>query len=151
MSKASGQSDKTPPGDTATPLYRPSDRFWPYVDVSEEPSDEELALLKPELRRVVLGETSERPFSVTVVFPRFDGADYDRAVELASGATEYRVSGAGSFTRHRARFLPGDAFKLRALFELVGPLDSCDVLIDDRPIPYARELWLPLFWFLIRR
>jgi hypothetical protein len=24
------------------------------------------------------------------------------------------------------------------------------VLIDDRPVPYARELWLPLLWFLIR-
>jgi hypothetical protein len=24
------------------------------------------------------------------------------------------------------------------------------VLIDDRPVPYARELWLPLIWFLIR-
>jgi hypothetical protein len=23
------------------------------------------------------------------------------------------------------------------------------VLIDDRPLPYARELWLPLVWFLI--
>ena len=25
------------------------------------------------------------------------------------------------------------------------------VLIDDRPVPYARELWLPLVWFLIPR
>jgi hypothetical protein len=25
------------------------------------------------------------------------------------------------------------------------------VLVDDRPIPYARELWLPLIWFLIPR
>jgi hypothetical protein len=23
------------------------------------------------------------------------------------------------------------------------------VLIDDRPMPYARELWLPLLYFLI--
>jgi hypothetical protein len=25
------------------------------------------------------------------------------------------------------------------------------VLIDDRPVPYARELWLPLVWFLLPR
>jgi hypothetical protein len=25
------------------------------------------------------------------------------------------------------------------------------VLIDDRPVPYARTLWLPLFWFLLFR
>ena len=42
-----------------------------------------------------------------------------------------------------------DALRLRTLFEIVGRLDACDVLIDDRPLPYARELWLPLMWFLI--
>ena len=25
------------------------------------------------------------------------------------------------------------------------------VLIDDRPVPYARQLWLPLVWFFIQR
>ena len=130
--------------------YRPSDRFWPYVDVAEEPSDEELALLDPDLKEVLLGDTSDRPFSVTLVFPSFDGPDYERAVELAKASTGYRTTGSGSAVRHRARFLPSEALRLRALFELVGPLDTCEVLIDDRPVPYARELWLPLIWFLIR-
>ena len=58
-------------------------------------------------------------------------------------------SAAATRLRHRARFYPGDALKLRTLFELVGPLDASDVLIDDRPVPFARELWLPLIWFLI--
>ena len=35
--------------------------------------------------------------------------------------------------------------------EIVGRSDATDVLIDDRPVPYARELWLPLVWFLIPR
>ncbi len=30
------------------------------------------------------------------------------------------------------------------------PCRGCDVLVDDQPMPYARELWLPLVWFLIR-
>ena len=131
-------------------MYRPSDRFWPYVDVAEEPSNEELALLDPDLREILLGDTSDRPFSVTVVFPQFGGPDYERAVELAQVSTGYRVTGSGSAMRHRARYLPSEALRLRTLFELVGALDSCEVLVDDRPVPYARELWLPLFWFLIR-
>ena len=45
---------------------------------------------------------------------------------------------------------PKDAVQLRDLFAIVGRLDATDVLIDDRPVPYARELWLPLIWFLIR-
>ena len=151
MSKVSGQRDDPQPTNKGGPPYRPSDRFWPYVEVPEEPSDEELASLNPELRAIVLGTASERPFSVTVVFPRFDGPDYERAVELARDSSEYHVSETGTLAQHRARFFPADVLKLKALFELVGPLDSCDVLVDDRLIPYARELWLPLFWFLIRR
>lgn len=150
MSKASSHHAETSPSGTGTPEYRPSDRFWPYVDVPEEPSDEELALLDPDLREILLGDSSDRPFSVTLVFPAFDGADYERAIELAQGATEYRVTGAGASTRHRARFTPREALELRALFELVGSRECCEVLVDDRPIPYARELWLPLIWFLIR-
>ena len=151
MSKVSGQPDDSQPAKKGGSPYRPSDRFWPYVEVPEEPSDEELALLNPELRSIVLGTPSELPFSVTVVFSRFDGPDYERAVELARDSSEYHVSETGVLTQHRARFFPGEVLKLKALFELVGPLDSCEVLVDDRRIPYARELWLPLFWFLIHR
>ena len=150
MRKAPNQPAGTPPNDRGASPYRPSDRFWPYVDLPEEPSDAELALLDPDLREILLGDASGRPFSVTIVFQPFDGPDYDTALELAQASTEYRVTGSGSATRHRARFLPSEAIRLRNLFELVGPLESCDVLVDDRPIPYARELWLPLIWFLIR-
>ena len=51
-------------------------------------------------------------------------------------------TGRGSIRRTRAQ--------LRDLFEIVGRFDATEVLIDDRPVPYARELWLPLLWFLIR-
>ena len=46
--------------------------------------------------------------------------------------------------RHRARFFPGDALQMRDLFDLTAHHPSTEVLIDDRPVPYARELWLPL-------
>ena len=132
------------------PEYRPSDRFWPYVDLAEEPSDEELAALDPDLHDALFGP-AKRSFSVTISFPPFDGDDYARAVELARDAVEYREVGSGDRLRHRARYFPTDAVKLRDLFEIVGRHEGCDVLVDDRPVPYARELWLPLFWFLIPR
>ena len=74
-----------------------------------------------------------------------------RAVGIARASAEYREVGSGATLGHRARFFPGDVVKLRDLFEIVGRFDACDVLVDDRPIPYARELWLPLMWFLIPR
>jgi len=129
---------------------RPLERFWPYAEHPEEPTVDELAALDPDLHAALFGPR-DLPFSLTIVFPRFDGPDYDRAVELAKQSAEYREVGAGGALRHRARYFPGDVLALRDLFELVGRLDATDVLIDDRPIPYARELWLPLVWFLLLR
>ena len=139
--------DNAPPR-VETPPYRPLERFWPYLDIAEQPTDEEVASLDPALAEALFG-TPRRPFSVSIEFPVFDGTDYPRAVEMARASAEYRELGSGAALRHRARFFPQDAVRLRALFEVVGRLDACDVLIDDRPLPYARELWLPLVWFLI--
>jgi hypothetical protein len=142
-------SDPNEPPRVPVPDYRPVERFWPYVDLPEQPSDEELAALSPELSEALFG-TPKLPFSVTLDFPVFAGPDYNRALALARASAEYRELGAGDRLRHRARFYPQDAVKLRDLFNIVGQFDATEVLIDDRPVPYARELWLPLIWFLIR-
>jgi len=83
------------------------------------------------------------------VFGPFDGPDYARAVEMAKASAEYREVGEGVQRRHRARFFSGDALRMRDLYEVVNAQPSCEVLVDDRPLPHARELWLPLVWFLL--
>ena len=142
-------SDSNEPPRVPVPDYRPIERFWPYVDLPEQPRDEELAALSPELSEALFG-TPKLPFSVTLDFPVFDGPNYQRAIDMARASAEYRTVGEGARLRHRARFYPKDAAALRDLFAIVGAMDATDVLIDDRPVPYARELWLPLMWFLIR-
>ena len=129
---------------------RPLDRFWPYVERPEEPTPEELAALDPDLHAALFGPR-QIPFSITLVFPRSEAPDYARAVELARNSSEYREAGTEHTFRHRARFFPGDALQLRDLYEIVGAYEGTEVLLDDRPIPYARELWLPLVWFLLLR
>ena len=132
------------------PTTRPLERFWPYAELSEQPSEEELAKLRPELREVLFG-APPLPFSISVEFPVFEGADYARAVELAKASDEYLELHVDGQLRHRARFFPGDRpTRLRDLYELVADVYGSEVLLDDRPMPYARELWLPLVWFLIR-
>jgi hypothetical protein len=148
MSPADSRSTDNTPPHVQVPDYRPVERFWPYLDLPEQPSDEELAKLDPALSEALFG-TPRRPFSVSLEFPTFDGPEFRRALEMARASSEYLEIRAGATTRHRARFFPQDAVKLRDLFEIVGRLDQCEVLIDDRPVPYARELWLPLIWFLI--
>jgi hypothetical protein len=133
-----------------TPKYRPLERFWPYADLPEQPSEEELIALDPDLREALFGPTP-RPFSITLAFPRLDVPQFDRALELARGSAEFREVGSGASHRYRARFFSSDAARLKDLFELVGQSDATEVLIDDRPIPYARTLWLPLVWFLLHR
>jgi hypothetical protein len=133
-----------------SPKYRPSERFWPYADLPEQPSAEELASLDPDLQEALFG-ASPRPFSITLVFPTLDVPEFSRALDIARASADYRTIGDGANMRHRARFASGDAVRLRELFEIVGPSDATEVLVDERPVPYARELWLPLVWFLIPR
>ena len=141
-------SDNTPP-DVPVPDYRPVERFWPYVDLPEQPTPEELASLDPELAEALFG-TPKLPFSVSLEFSPFEGEDYARALEIARASAEFRDVRSDAGVRHRARFFPDNALKMRDLWEIVGRFDATDVLIDDKPIPYARELWLPLMWILIR-
>jgi hypothetical protein len=142
-------SDEQRQGTTAR-RTRPLERFWPYVDRPEDPTPEELAALDSELYAALFGPR-KRPFSITLVFPRSDAPTYARAVELARASAEYREVGSGAQFRHHARFYADDVLKLRDLFELVDRYEGTEVLIDDRPLPYARELWLPLAWFLLLR
>src|SRR4051812_33183838 len=125
------------------PKYRPLERFWPYAELSEQPTDEELASLDPELQDALFGATT-RPFSITLVFPSLETPEFARALDMARQSAEYRVTGSGQALRHRARFWSRDAARLRDLFQIVGNDDATEVLIDDRPVPHARALWLPL-------
>jgi len=129
---------------------RLSERFWPYGDLSEQPTEEELIALESDLR-AGLFQDGEEALSVTLVFPVFKGADYEEAVTRAKASAEYREVGTGEALRHHARFFPGEVFKLRDLYDLISRNITCDVLINDRPVPYARDLWLPLIWFLTFR
>jgi hypothetical protein len=131
------------------PKYRPLERFWPYAELPEQPTDDELAALDPDLHEALFGERP-RPFSITLTFPELAVPDFATALELARASAEFRETGSGAARRYRARFWSSDAAKLRDLFQIVGVSDDTEVLIDDRPVPYARELWLPLVWLLIR-
>jgi hypothetical protein len=131
------------------PKYRPLERFWPYAELPEQPTDEELAAIDPDLHEALFG-VQPRPFSITLAFPKLDTPAFARALELARASAEFRETGSGPTHRYRARFYPADAARLRDLFEIVGRFPETDVLVDDRPVPYARELWLPLVWFLLQ-
>jgi hypothetical protein len=43
------------------PKSRPLERFWPYAELPEQPTDQELAALDPELHEALFGSQA-RPF-----------------------------------------------------------------------------------------
>jgi hypothetical protein len=132
------------------PTHQPLERFWPYAELSEQPTDEELAAIHPELQRALFG-SAVKPFSITLRFSPFGGDNFQRALELARSSDEFQEVTIAGGVRYSARFFPGEApVKVRDLYELIADVPNVDVLIDDRPLPYARELWLPLVWCLIK-
>jgi hypothetical protein len=155
MSESTSSPDRPAPSaapdrpSDETPTFRPRDNFWPYADLAEEPSDEELAKLDPDLQAALYENPPGRYFSYTIVFGPFDGDGYEKAVALARQTSDYLETGLAGRLRHRARFKPDQVLALRDLWRLVGHLHDAEVLVDDRPIPYARELWLPMLWHLL--
>jgi len=129
--------------------YRPLETFWPYVEPPEELSVEEQKILTPDLQEVLFGP-QKRPFSITVIFHKFESEDYEEAVALAKKSDDYWEGGQGISFHHRARYFPKRAEDLKRLYDIVCLYD-CEVLVNDQAVPYARELWLPLLWFLIPR
>lgn len=150
MSQPTSKSSLPFPDGDGVPATAPRERFWPYAELPEEPTAEELAALDPDLHAALFGRPPG-PFSITLVFQPFGGAEYDQALAMARAAREYRELATPDGPRHRATFYSSDALALRDLFAIVGRDDACEVLVDGRPVPHARELWLPLVWFLLPR
>ena len=113
------------------------------MDLPEQPTAEELAALNPELAEALFGTAEAAVLRLARVLAvrrgRLRARDRDRA-----GSADSRF---GRAPRPSPRPLLSEAdARLRDLWEIVGRFDSTDVLIDDKPMPYARELWLPLMW-----
>ena len=98
------------------PKYRPLERFWPYAELPEQPTDEELAALDPDLHEALFG-AQKRPFSITLVFPALDvaGVRRRRSRWRAPRRSSARPAPATAL-RYRARFWSSDAARLRDLF-----------------------------------
>jgi len=128
---------------------RPLECFWPYADLPENLSVDELAALDPDLHEALFDARPDRPFSITLVFAHLEGPEFPRALDLARQSPGFRQTGTGRLTRYRARFLVGDAARLRDVFNVVGRSADTEILVDDQAMPYGRELWIPLVSFFI--
>jgi len=119
-----------------------ADRLPPVVPKEEE----DISQLSDEMADILYPGRRPRPFRMGIAFDAFAGPGYERAVELARRSSMYRERD----SRHEAAFEAAGAATLRELFQIVGPRPGTDVLVDGKKAPYARELWLPLFWMFVK-
>lgn len=123
-----------------------------------EREEEDVSHLDPEMIEILYPERASKEFTVSVRFgppppsasPEDEGPRrerYERAVALAESSRGYRVEGRDRYRRHSAIFGVEEVSKLHQLFSLVSELPSCEILVKGKKVPYARELWLPFFWF----
>ena len=123
-----------------------ADRLPPVVPREEA----DISHLSDEMADVLYPGRRARPFRIGLLFEAPEGAGGARALELARGADTYAEAPGRRGPRHRAEFGTASAARLRDLFALVGDKAGTEVLVDGKRVPYARELWLPLFWILVR-
>jgi len=119
----------------------------PRVVPKEEP---DISHLSDEMADLLYPGRRPRPFRIGVAFDAFSGPNYERALQLARRSPVYKETRAGDVVTHHASFDAGEARLLRELYEIVGPITGTEVTVDGKKVPYARELWLPLFWIHLR-
>lgn len=114
------------------------------------------ATLPPELARALYPEQSAEPFRITVVYPQPAGETANAAAKLAQGAVAHEVDApeaAGEAPQHRTTFSLQQVEEFHELYHLIGSAEGAgevELLLNGKPVPLARELWLPLLWTLRR-
>ena len=111
--------------------------------------EEDISLLTDEMADLLYPGRRPRPFRITVLFDSFAGEDYARAKQAAEAASVSRETPTPDGVRHLAAFDSQGAGALRTVFHAVGQRPGTEVLVDGKQVPYARELWLPLFWLFL--
>jgi hypothetical protein len=119
-----------------------ADRLPPVVPREEE----DISHLSDEMADILYPGRRKRPFRLGLAFDAFSGADYDRALALARRSAVYREWAEAGRTRHQAGFDAAQAEVFRDLYQLVGHRAGTDVLVDNKKVPYAREIWMPLYF-----
>lgn len=123
-----------------------------------EREEEDVSHLDPEMLEILYPARADREFTIGISFgpppselaTELELRNHERALELARSSRRYRSEGEGRYQRHTGTFGVDDVRRLHELFDLVGGYPSCEILVKGKRVPYARELWLPFFWFFMK-
>jgi len=100
-----------------------------------------------KLENILFPKRTGHEFKVTVRFQKFISRDYPEALAIAKRNQHFMEEGEGDFHTVYASFYPADVDDLHALYDLVKDQATTRIYLNNRYIPYTRDLWLFLFWF----
>ncbi|MDH5405039.1 MAG: hypothetical protein OEZ30_00135 [Candidatus Aminicenantes bacterium] len=113
------------------------------------PVERVISHLNRRMIEILYPEKLREKFTITIVFGHSRKKQYREAVELAKQAPSYYTKGEGRWLKHYAKY---DSLSATKLFELTSLLDKFikfEVLVQDKPLPYGQNLWLPLMWIFL--
>jgi hypothetical protein len=111
--------------------------------------EKDISHLSDEMADLLYPGWRPRPFRIGVAFEAFPEPGYGQAVALARTSPVYREETTAEGLVHHAAFDAGAARTLRDLYDLVKGRAGTEVRVDGKKIPFAHELWLPLFWIFV--
>ena len=128
-----------------------------------EREEADISHLDETMVEILYPERASKDFTITLSFssPRLDRIaspeeqtrrleGFEQAVALAQKGPDYRSESELGVTRHHARFGVDRVNALLELFTLLEDDPDAEVLVKNKKIPLARELWLPFFWFFVK-
>jgi hypothetical protein len=110
-------------------------------------AEEDISHLDDDMADLLYPGRKPRPFRIGLSFEAYPGDE--AAVAIARREPTYKETEAGGNRVHHAEFDSTRARAARDLFDLVGQRPGTEVTVDRKKPPYARELWLPLFWIFV--
>lgn len=115
--------------------------------VPKEEAD--ISQLSDEMAELLYPGRRPRPFRIGLRFEHFDGPGLAPALALARQSPVYREEPGRERPSYHAAFDAQAARTLLGLFEIVKERPDLELRIDGKKLPYAHELWLPLFWIFV--
>jgi len=110
------------------------------------PAERAVSHLNRRMKEILYPDKLKEKFTITVVFGHSRKKKYRQVVELAKQALSYHTEGEGRWLKHYAKYDPPSAAKLFELTALLNESIEYEVLVQDKPLPYGHDLWLPLMW-----
>jgi hypothetical protein len=111
--------------------------------------ERDISQLSDEMADLLYPGRRPRPFRIGLSFERFEGPGLEKALALARKSPVFREETGPDGPVYHAAFDAGEARTLRDLFEIVKERPDLELRVDGKKLPYAHELWLPLFWTFV--